>query len=132
MTLQFCPECSNLLDYPGDQSHVTCNTCGYIQSAQVFENNEVVHESKRDLFVHLIVKEKEERLEEGATIKEKCPKCGNPEMTFHTMQLRSADEGQTVFYTCPKCASIPKGNNINCIYSNKLNSETLKMNLAVI
>ena len=34
---------------------------------------------------------------------EKCPSCGNDQMTFHTLQLRSADEGQTVFYTCTKC-----------------------------
>lgn len=39
----------------------------------------------------------------GAMVHEKCPKCGNEEMTFHTAQLRSADEGQTVFYTCVKC-----------------------------
>jgi DNA-directed RNA polymerase I subunit RPA12 len=36
-----------------------------------------------------------------ATIAEPCPKCGNPEMFFYTMQLRSVDEGSTVFYECP-------------------------------
>lgn len=36
-----------------------------------------------------------------ATIEEACPKCGNPEMYFYTMQLRSVDEGSTVFYECP-------------------------------
>lgn len=39
-----------------------------------------------------------------AVAKEKCPNCGNPEMEYFTMQLRSADEGQTVFYECQKCA----------------------------
>ncbi|KAK9801366.1 hypothetical protein WJX73_001105 [Symbiochloris irregularis] len=38
-----------------------------------------------------------------ATVDETCPKCGNLEMEFYTMQLRSADEGQTVFYECAKC-----------------------------
>jgi DNA-directed RNA polymerase I subunit RPA12 len=42
-------------------------------------------------------------LKEGATIKERCPKCDAPEMVFHTAQLRSADEGQTIFYNCVRC-----------------------------
>ena len=44
---------------------------------------------------------------EHAKIEEPCPKCGNPEMFFYTMQLRSVDEGSTVFYECvdPKCGN---------------------------
>lgn len=38
-----------------------------------------------------------------AKVKEKCPQCNNPEMSFYTMQMRSVDEGQTVFFECPKC-----------------------------
>lgn len=46
-----------------------------------------------------------------ATVDEPCPKCGNPEMEFYTLQLRSADEGQTVFYECPKCGHKYSTNN---------------------
>lgn len=45
-------------------------------------------------------------------IKEKCPKCGNDEMVYHTMQLRSADEGQTVFYNCKKCGYGKRGRGV--------------------
>lgn len=38
-----------------------------------------------------------------AKVRERCPACNNPEMSFYTMQMRSVDEGQTVFYECPKC-----------------------------
>lgn len=54
---------------------------------------------------------KKDELDEGATIKEKCPKCGNEEMQYHTLQLRSADEGATVFYTCTECGYRFRTNN---------------------
>lgn len=40
---------------------------------------------------------------DGPVVERKCPKCGNDNMSYATLQLRSADEGQTVFYTCTKC-----------------------------
>jgi hypothetical protein len=39
-------------------------------------------------------------------IEEECEKCHAKEVSFHTMQLRSADEGQTVFYHCLKCGYV--------------------------
>ena len=38
-----------------------------------------------------------------AKVKERCPSCNAPEMSFYTMQMRSVDEGQTVFYECNRC-----------------------------
>lgn len=57
---------------------------------------------KRQLVSHADGERELETMEQ-ATIKEKCPGCGNEEMNYHTLQLRSADEGTTVFYDCPKC-----------------------------
>ncbi|KAJ3359827.1 hypothetical protein AMAG_04109 [Allomyces macrogynus ATCC 38327] len=108
--LVFCPDCGNLLDLSTSDSEVKCTLCSYRQPAEAFENVEVVTTSRATAFaahnreIMLWKSQMGVRQEEtSATINEKCPKCGNPEMTFHTMQLRSADEGQTVFYSCKKC-----------------------------
>jgi predicted nucleic acid-binding Zn-ribbon protein len=37
------------------------------------------------------------------TIDKTCPKCGNKQMKYYTVQIRSVDEGSTVFYTCEQC-----------------------------
>lgn len=109
MDTLFCPDCSNLLDLPGDEDIVNCTACEAKQPSHLFENRPVVTKSRPGLFGDTFKKrvvahqKTTHQHNDGATIKEKCPKCGHPEMTFHTMQLRSADEGQTVFYVCPKC-----------------------------
>ncbi|KAL1929488.1 hypothetical protein VTP01DRAFT_1626 [Rhizomucor pusillus] len=111
-SLTFCPECGNLLDLPtADDDIVLCNLCSfaYKTSGNEEEETKVITTSSPHAFQsplkakrHLVQQSKQPT-ESAAMIKEKCPKCGNDEMAYHTMQLRSADEGQTVFYTCPKC-----------------------------
>ncbi|KAI9015099.1 transcription factor S-II-domain-containing protein [Gaertneriomyces semiglobifer] len=114
-SLVFCPDCGSLLDPPaGAEENVACEVCGGVVFASAFESVEVVTRSRPGAFPDKPTirneddeEEDEDRtskhLRHGATVKEKCPKCDNPEMVFHTAQLRSADEGQTVFYSCVKC-----------------------------
>ncbi|KAI8145763.1 hypothetical protein BJV82DRAFT_602182 [Fennellomyces sp. T-0311] len=109
-SLLFCPECGNLLDAPGaDDDILLCNQCSHAFQTAGYEQTKVVTTSSVHAFQsplkakrHLVQQSKVAK-EAEATIKEKCPNCGNDEMAYHTMQLRSADEGQTVFYNCKKC-----------------------------
>ncbi|KAG0245631.1 DNA-directed RNA polymerase I subunit A12 [Mortierella sp. GBAus27b] len=115
-SLNFCPQCGNLLDVPGEDDLMVCNLCSYAHQSADMENFEVVTKSRPGAFPSTL-RDRRDNVQRdlkdasAAMVKEQCPKCGNPEMEYHTMQLRSADEGQTVFFTCPKCA-----------YKTKLNS----------
>ncbi|KAJ3167768.1 DNA-directed RNA polymerase I core subunit rpa12 [Irineochytrium annulatum] len=105
-SMVFCKMCGSLLEPPvDDETHVSCKVCEIPTVAAHFDSLEVVTTSRPGAFAKRpkLTDKKETVKEKGATIQEKCPKCGNPEMEFHTAQLRSADEGQTVFYTCVKC-----------------------------
>lgn len=100
----FCPACESILDLPGNEDNLRCAVCAYVVDTKSLENIEIVTTSRRDPFQQILEQlEKTTSKAQSATIKERCPKCFNPEMEFHTAQLRSADEGQTVFYSCPKC-----------------------------
>ncbi|RCK67525.1 DNA-directed RNA polymerase I subunit RPA12 [Candida viswanathii] len=118
-SLIFCNFCGNLLDSHSSTSSITCGVCSASYPKSKFANLKVVTTSSDDAFpstlklARSVVKTslKKDELDEGATIKEKCPKCGNEEMQYHTLQLRSADEGATVFYTCTKCGYRFRTNN---------------------
>ncbi|KAJ3000648.1 DNA-directed RNA polymerase I core subunit rpa12 [Globomyces sp. JEL0801] len=106
-SLVFCPDCGSLLDAPsGADDVVECHCCG--TTVPEFESIEIITKSRPESFPNkptLTEKstDRHQHLKDGATIQDKCPKCGHHEMVFHTAQLRSADEGQTVFYNCVKC-----------------------------
>jgi len=108
-SLFFCPDCGDLLDPVGEQALMVCQVCGHTRNARDFEGFEVVTQSAPTAFPSTLKRRRElvqndDALpKQAATIKERCPKCDAPEMSFHTAQLRSADEGQTVFYSCGKC-----------------------------
>ena len=120
-SLLFCSACGSLLDLPNNDDVLTCAPCGTSHDARstwrepnttVYDNLAIVTRSHPTAFPS-ILRQKRQLVShtgddgdvemEQATIKEKCPGCGNEEMNYHTLQLRSADEGTTVFYDCPKC-----------------------------
>ncbi|PIA19423.1 RNA polymerase I subunit A12.2 [Coemansia reversa NRRL 1564] len=108
-SLIFCITCGNLLDNPGDQDHIVCHACGDAQEGSHFEGTETVSRSQETAFPSQLRNKRSlvqgvgqtERV--NARVEEVCRQCGENEMTFYTMQMRSADEGQTVFYKCVKC-----------------------------
>ncbi len=106
--MSFCPNCGTILDPPTDDS-IKCTFCPFECK---FHEHPIppVHTSsapkQRPTWVDDVqdtAGDTSENMNKHAVIEEPCPKCGNPELYFYTMQLRSVDEGSTVFYECPKC-----------------------------
>jgi len=101
----FCPDCGCLLDLPGISDKVICNLCGYKCSILELPTKIIVTHKAFKLTESIIERIAHSNNDtQGATVDDEiCQKCGHNVMTFHTVQLRSADEGQTVFYTCVNC-----------------------------
>ncbi|KAH3668069.1 hypothetical protein OGAPHI_001823 [Ogataea philodendri] len=118
-SLIFCQDCGTLLDSFANKSSIECKLCQKSYETKHFANLKVVTHTASNAFPSSLKAKKSlvktslktSEVEEGATIKEKCPKCGHDEMQYQTLQLRSADEGATVFYTCTSCGYKFRTNN---------------------
>ncbi|XP_014205003.1 DNA-directed RNA polymerase I subunit RPA12 [Copidosoma floridanum] len=105
----FCPDCGSilpLLDDTGDGG-VTCYACKRRWGPKIFGDMAFSHVVKfKDENTYASATqtaEDDDNDADGPIIDRRCPKCNNKQMSYATLQLRSADEGQTVFYTCTKC-----------------------------
>ncbi|KAG8187333.1 hypothetical protein JTE90_011696 [Oedothorax gibbosus] len=108
----FCPECGTILPLPGSEDTVTCRACKFKVPVSVFDGLTTEYEIKyNNRAKYKKMKEMVgAKADEGPTVDRECSKCGHPEMTYATLQTRSADEGQTVFFSCPKCKFQEKEN----------------------
>ncbi|MEM2122001.1 MAG: transcription factor S [Candidatus Woesearchaeota archaeon] len=97
--MKFCPKCGSImiLKKEGEKSYFYCNGC-----KQKEEVKGSVGLKEKTTTVKKI-----ERVEKEVNVlpktKAECPKCGNSEAYYWTMQTRAADEAETKFLKCTKC-----------------------------
>lgn len=113
-SLVFCLDCGNLLNVPGSEDYLSCDQCGKMELSNLQEGLEIITRSQSNAFPSSLRQKRalvqshlnpndDQDGKAAPLMDEICPKCSNPQMKYHTLQLRSADEGTTVFYECPKC-----------------------------
>ncbi|XP_052867815.1 DNA-directed RNA polymerase I subunit RPA12 [Anopheles cruzii] len=102
----FCPDCGTILPLLRMAKTVFCYSCHSEYDASAFGTMEVEYTIPFNSYENKKSDQAERTADEeadGPIVNRQCPKCGNDQMSYATLQLRSADEGQTVFFTCTKC-----------------------------
>jgi len=95
----FCPKCGSILTPKKTGRKITfvCS-CGYSSKKK---KGDIILKEKVRLPRRIEVIEK--RVDTLPKTKEECPKCGNKEAYYWTVQTRAADEAATQFFKCTKC-----------------------------
>jgi len=96
----FCPKCGSILapKEDGKKVKMACTRCNYVEKGkEELKLHESVAKAKK---VEII---EENPMKAYPKIKVECPKCGNREAYFWTVQTRAGDEAETRFFECTKC-----------------------------
>jgi len=96
----FCPKCGAILKPRQEKGKrfLGCS-CGYTQrkeKATISEKVSVEEEIP-------IIEEDDRKL---PLTEEECPKCGNRQAGYWTVQTRAGDEPETRFFKCTKCEHV--------------------------
>ncbi|KXJ95259.1 transcription factor S-II-domain-containing protein [Microdochium bolleyi] len=109
-SLIFCKTCGNLLPVSkGNEKNVLeCECCG--TRNQDMASKTVTTKSKPSDFPSLLRQQlsttqtvERHKVQTEALSNVPCEKCGETNVRYSAVQLRSADEGSTIFYTCGDC-----------------------------
>lgn len=97
----FCPKCGSLMvPKKVDKTiKMVCPNCGYVAES----NDAKISEKNDDKKKVEMVENPDDLNSNKAKVKMTCPKCGNDEAYFWTVQTRAGDEAETKFYKCTKC-----------------------------
>lgn len=94
--MEFCPKCGSVLIEK--RKNFGCARCSYSAKDKVkIVSNEKLKEKEKIG----IIKDKDTDV--FPVTNATCPKCGNNEAYFWTVQTRGADEAETQFFRCVKC-----------------------------
>jgi len=97
----FCLKCGSILvpkKHAGKRV-MACSSCNYIDKESKGKLVEEVREKSEKVEVA-----GREVLETLPKTNEECPKCGNDEAYYWTLQTRAGDEAETKFLKCTKCS----------------------------
>ncbi len=101
-SMQFCDECGSMMmpvkDDEGN-AQLKCRSCGYVMKGNSeLTVSQTVKRTPKDKIV--VIEDDSIPMPKTAA---SCPKCGNNEAYYWTVQTRRGDEGATEFYRCTDC-----------------------------
>ncbi len=100
--MNFCPKCGSIMIPKKKDGRIVlvCTNCGY----EMPFNGKVGFSEKTEKTKGIEVVHKEVNV--LPKTKAKCPKCGNDEAYYWTVQTRAGDEAETKFLKCTKCGYV--------------------------